>query len=407
MLHHFTRFAAVALVAGWLTCLSPANLAAAEQAVVRNTLDEAMQELAKEVHDFIGTVPAANNRLRVDAFTGPSSSGIGLVDCLKRNLKTAGVAMADVGGFSISGNFEIAADPQVPDQSVVRINTSVNKPLGGQLHEFPKVIVTKTDEVLKMLGQTVNATPTGAADVAADVASNALQALDPAAASQAIVRGAENPQTPASLGTPPPAGVVPAGQPGGPTLSLARFAPNSPFGVEVLIRRPGGLAPCAFNPVDLKAGVARVALAEGDVYVLKIHNSSGLPVGAAVAIDGINVFSFSKNVEWNRLGKMVIMPGAAMVNGWHDDGDFSFAFQVSHYGDSAAAHFGADKGVGTINVIFYQTGRGMGVGDGQIGTKIGERIVVPYGRAVTHFLQPLGSVAIHYNRAGHPGDLPQ
>jgi len=385
----------------------PSRCHAVEPPVVRNTMEEAMQELAKEVHGFLDTVPAANNRLRVDAFTGPSSSGIGLVDCLKNRLKAEGIAMADVGGFSVSGNFEIGEDPQAPKQTVVRINTSVNKPLGGALHEFPKVIVTKTDEVLKMLGQTVNSTPEGAAGVASDIPNPEQQALtNLPAVSQRIEQAANQPQTPASLGSPPPAGLTGPGQPTGPTLSVARFSPQSPYGVEVLIRRPEGLLPCQFDPEQLKAGIARVALSEGDVYVLKLLNATPRQVGAAVTIDGINVFGFSKNPDWNRLGKMVIMQGAAMVNGWHDDGDFSFAFQVSHYGDSAAAHFGADKGVGTINVIFYEIGLGMGVGGPEIGTKLGERVVVPYRSQVTHFLQPLGSVAIHYNRAGHPKDLP-
>ena len=100
--------------------------------------------------------------------------------------------------------------------------------------------------------------------------------------------------------------------------SLVKPSSRSPFGIEIMVGDKTRQA-------DQRNGEAYVGLDLGEEYAIKLTNQSQTEMAAAVTIDGLNVFHFSKlrATAPNRVGEpmyqyYVLGPGTSqIVNGWH------------------------------------------------------------------------------------------
>ncbi|MBW3597044.1 MAG: hypothetical protein KY475_07185 [Planctomycetes bacterium] len=145
-----------------------------------------------------------------------------------------------------------------------------------------------------------------------------------------------------------------------PPKSLVRADKTGQFGMEILRKGPDGVYEPV--PVDDEDGFLFISLDIGDVYAIRLLNNTGRLAGATVTIDGLNIFTFSENPGYQRLGKIIVPPGSegAIIKGWHKTNAASYSFKVADVGEAAVAEVknggdGAlqiDDAVGIITATF-------------------------------------------------------
>jgi hypothetical protein len=141
-----------------------------------------------------------------------------------------------------------------------------------------------------------------------------------------------------------------------------KIAPSlkSPYRVEVLVKGPGAKQSAARSPI-LKDGQAFVDINRGDIYEVRIHNLSEYDTAITLAIDGLDVYTFSEDRDAkgnSRFSHYII--GARQVAdilGWHKTiekgrSDNVISFLVTDYGKGAASQKKAIGKVGVITVTF-------------------------------------------------------
>ncbi|TVQ01854.1 MAG: hypothetical protein EA381_04490 [Planctomycetaceae bacterium] len=136
-----------------------------------------------------------------------------------------------------------------------------------------------------------------------------------------------------------------------------RTSADSPFGLEVLVTRGSGAEPRRpeLEPAGDRGQRAFVRLANGDEYVVRLHNRSATEVAVTLTIDGLSMFAFS---ETGNFGSQVLVPpgGRVDIPGWFINDRLTDAFEVSGYAKSAAASVGVPvTDVGTITAAFYES----------------------------------------------------
>jgi hypothetical protein len=322
----------------------PLSLAAAEdepEAEVRLTqIDKAFDELSGTIKRFFKA--QGQTEVVLEPFTGKAleindkgnevgerdvveGTSAGLVKRLQDRLTSGDDALTVVpdGALRIAGNFRGMMD-RVSDSYCVIVDAAINDVEGRQAHSLTKYIITDEATGLALMGAT-GELPLASA---AGGTSEALQEARAKVAQQFAVQA-----TPAAIA--------------GPAGSILRPAPDSPFGIELLVQGSDG----QYRPLAPTAGEFNLGL--GDKYAVRIYNDSPDACGVTLTIDGINALAFSRTPSYRGLGKYFVRGGkTALVKGWHDLGPTVHQFEVMTFGDTPAASLGATGGVGAITAVF-------------------------------------------------------
>lgn len=384
----------IILLAAGVVGGSVANVAMAEDtANIHPKFSEAILSIAADVAKYVKTEPETDGGIRVGSWQGPGGGGGMVSVALRQQLTAADVTLSKVGGFSISGNYE--QDENDLGRHVTVLTASIKNPGGNEVHVLRRRLITDDRIAIELFGATVDNTAASDAEETYDAektgkrpAETPVQSI---AKTQSNIRETiANPKTTTAH--------VGIGSAGG--KSVVRFGAKSPYGVELLVRDAtgGDYTPCA---IGFDNGLSHTDIKRSQVYAIRIHNGSGSPVGASVSIDGINMFSFSDNPYWKKLGKVLIRPGGGIIKGWAGQGMSVNEFTIVEYGESAIAELGLVEGMGSITVVFHPafesksaTGRGKSVDNA-------------LNSAHARFSDDvLGSVSIKYIRESVPVDLP-
>ena len=375
-------------------------------------LDDALASMANEIAKYISAEQESQSQIKVGSFDGPPASSAGpritkgLTEALEgKEVNGQKIKIAQLGGYSVTGDY---AGGERNGKFIVRIDATIKDAQGNSAHQLTERIITSLEDGLKIMGTTVNTSQADDDD-------------DPPPVEATPDNPAETTTT--TTTAPPESAKTDAETPAldeqqvakkvlekikNPTIhhvdNVFFASKSSPYGVELLIKNEQGYASIPADLALLSQGFGKVDLSEDQVFAIRIWNKTGRPVGLALTIDGINVFAFSENPFWKKLGKMVLLPGSAVVKGWHEVGDVSREFAITKYGDSAAARFGATEGVGTVTATFYETIQTRG---GEFGVGLGQRTRMAYKSVPASFGKVVSAVSVKYLRpAGHPSDLP-
>lgn len=130
----------------------------------------------------------------------------------------------------------------------------------------------------------------------------------------------------------------------------SRASDDSPFGVEIRVRRGTGSDSTPRKPTD-QEGQSFVKLSRGEEYVVRLHNRAKFEVAVTLTIDGLSMFAFSK--ENNFDSQILVPPGTVVdVPGWYITSDNTDAFEITSYSKSAAASQGLSGGIGVMTAAF-------------------------------------------------------
>ncbi|MCA9245468.1 MAG: hypothetical protein KDA42_00105 [Planctomycetales bacterium] len=388
-IRQFLFVALAALVLPTLAFVTSANAADSDES---SKLADAMQSLAREVAQFVENEKETGGQIRIKNFDGPSSGGARIVKLLKESLGKMDdkVKMVDIGGYTVSGEF---MGDKRDDQYVAIIEAKIKNNSGNTVHNLRKKIVTNIEEGLSLFGpSSVDLSESSSSKTTADSSKPDAKKPEekPLTDSSAVASKVD-----ASISKP---NVFVQN-------NVAMLSDKSPYGIELLIKEESGYVACPVESSALAAGFAKVHVDPQKVFAIRVYNHSDRPVGLSLAIDGINVFAFSKNDYYRQLGKMVIYPGKSTILGWHFDGPISHEFLVTHYGDSAAARLGATEGLGMVTGTFFEL-LPPRRGKDDLGIGFGKETVMEYQNVPAYFGKPLGAVSIRYERPDHPVDLP-
>ncbi len=331
---------------GLLTVLVLATLAppswADDEVVLNKRLEEAVDELAAKVADYVKNT-AGVSTVSVGAFTegqggfiasfGPAIKKM-MIDRLAGSHQITTQARQNV---SFKGEYTYFADAG-------KVQLSVAVMQDGLPRKRFTADVYNVSDVAAMFGAT------GVLSV-----SNSKQRIKDL--NTTIVQPA--PQ------------VIPAAAPAaGNSPSRALAAKNGQFAVEIWRLKSDKYAlpnPSDedYEPLPIERDTdnfLRVNLELKDRYAVRLINNTPRLAAATLTIDGLNLFAFSEIDNYRKLGKVVVPPGpkGVLIKGWHRNNNTSNAFEVCDVGESAAAQVqnGAsslvvvDDQIGVISVLF-------------------------------------------------------
>jgi len=379
----------------WLAvtvCAALPASAAAKDKAAPVCFTKAMDQLAADIASFLKNDKAAAGAVQIGSFEGPGSGGPRIAAGLKARLeKDPDVSISLFGGYKLVGKYE---QGKHEGKHVTVITAGINNSAGNLVREIPRRIVTSTQLQIELFGPAA----VDLTEVVVDSDKPGEQPVrDAGVEGERIVRAITA-----------PANFIGA-DPRGVASSVARFSQNAPYSVQIVRRDTSVTTRAVYRPVIYKtsdpSGFASVGLGAGDVYGIRIFNQSGRPVGVSITIDGLNIFAFSQNTAWRKLGKLVVPTGGATIRGWHHAGTISHEFVITQYGNSAAAQFNQIDGVGTITVAFHEVKLGEG-SKAVNATGLGGKITTRYKESRASFTNLLGAVSLKYLRPIHPEGLP-
>ena len=196
--------------------------------------------------------------------------------------------------------------------------------------------------------------------------------------------------------------------------TLVSSAEGSPYRVEILAGPigDGKVRPTLARPARLEKGFAVIEVERGEVYEVRIHNSSPEEVAAKIFVDGIDVFQFSDDRDPKDPAKPkfshFIVAGrtdSETIPGWHKCvvGPENFlSFLVTAYGQGASTKgVSAQGAVGVVQVQFalckllHPDGRPRGAGNE---TGFGPPREVKQQEVKREVGPPIDVVSIRYTR---------
>jgi hypothetical protein len=133
------------------------------------------------------------------------------------------------------------------------------------------------------------------------------------------------------------------------TGTQVRATPTSPYGIEVLV---GSGDRYAARGPEVKEGLAFLPLRREETYAVRLINDSPYDAAVTLTVDGLNMFAFSDNPAYRKLGKVLVPPGGSVIKGWHLTDDRTSQFQVKAYAESAASELHSGVGIGMITASF-------------------------------------------------------
>ncbi len=365
--------------------------ATAQDGDMSPTFTSAIESIGDEVVKYIKAQQNDSAQIAVGTFVGPSPSNsnagvrivVSLRECLQKSMR-----VADSGSYNISGEFR---GEKVDGKFVTVIETAIKDGLGAQLHRLRKKVITNEEEGIAFFGPT-----------SLDLTSqpNTTLVSTGAKKTEAIINSIVSPSVHLDG-------------------NIIRPSANSPYGIE--IQRKSG---SSYEAMALQndGRLAKVALGEHDVYSVRIFNDSKKPIGVKLTIDGINVFAMSDNPSYH--GKDVTMAlcpcSKSRIKGWYLTDKHSAEFQVAKFGETAAAKLGAFENMGTVTARFFDATpkgplncapcedptAGAGEQTRSLGTKLGKKTKMDYGRLEVSFGHLLAAVSARYVKSDLPTDLP-
>lgn len=354
-----------------------------QDADIAPTLTAAVQSMGDEIVRFVSAQNNNSAQIAVGTFVGPgpqsSNAGVRIVVGLRAHLKKS-MRVGDSGAYSITGEFR---GQKLDGKFVTIIEAAIKDSLGTQLHRLRKKIITDEEEGVAFFGPTtLDLTET----TGSVLASTGEKKTD------AIVDSIVNPKV--NLDN-----------------NIIRPSPSSPYGVELLLRTADGYESMK---MESDGRIAKVGLGEKQIYAVRLHNDSRQPIGVKLTIDGINVFAMSENPLYR--GKDITMAmcpcSSSRIKGWYLNDRTSAEFEVAKFGETAAANFGAFEKMGTITARFFSAKANSKLNcppcdkSRSLGTKLGRKTDMNYGRLNVSFGNMLGSVSVRYVKETPPADLP-
>lgn len=358
--------------------------ATSQDADVAPTLTAAIQSMGDEIAKYVTAQNNASAQVAVGTFVGPgpqsSNAGVRIVVALREHLKGK-MRIGDSGAYSITGEFR---GQKLDGKFVTVIEAAIKDSLGTQLHRLRKKIITDEEEGIAFFGPTsLDLTKTKTTGAFLTSAKNK---------SDAIVDAIVNPKV--NLDN-----------------NIIRPSAGSPYGIELLLKTSHGYESI---PVVSDGRLAKAAIAENQVYAIRLHNDSREPIGVKLTIDGINVFAMSENPSYR--GKDITMAmcpcSASRIKGWYLNDNHSAEFAVAKFGETAAATFGAFEKMGTITARFFSASAKGKLNcppcekSRSLGTKVGATTKMSYGRLDVSFGEILGAASVRYIKETPPDDLP-
>ncbi|WP_406695168.1 hypothetical protein V5E97_29440 [Singulisphaera sp. Ch08] len=389
---------AVLMAAGLIASPRPAT---AQEPPASATLEEIVLDAAKSIADLAGKESVMVGQIVPSKDLENSNGGPGierLIEDSLRSLKTVTV-LPNGASFEVTGSvFFVATPSQEPIEvglKVIRLNLKLTKAATGEESSVPITRFIKNNTQIIRIVQPSGSLP-----------------LDPTKPDPE--QRAERNKTIQELLKNPQSFIDPAHP------SLVSSAKESPYKVEILA---GPLGDGSVRPTrgrDATAetnGLPFVNIARGEVYEIRIHNTSPGEVAAQVFIDNIGVFAFSDDHDPNDPSRPkyshVIIPGAKggeavveTIPGWHkslkSEPNYQ-AFLVTAYGQGASSKLGqsAHGKVGVIQVLFSrcfalaQDGKSKSPGNE---TGFGPGRNIEQEEAHREIEPPIDSVSVRYTR---------
>ncbi len=380
--------------------------------VQANDLSEAVKRMAKNIQSFLAA--DGQNILEMRDFSGPGTGGRAIRAALERELKEQGLEVVALGANSqLRGDFQLKED----NPGILVIRAIMVDRAGREISTFREKVkdeeVTDVEDITRVLGSTVDLRQEGQAEDGGQNNLSESNGTDSDGGSENADGAAEKTLTSVSKDQ---ASKIeqsqekPAFVASGELGSVIAASENSPFKIELLVRRNGA---SDFVPLKMEdqGGFSFASLEDGDVYRIGVYNDADHDVGVKISIDGINTFVLSEVPEFRELGAWVLRSRRKMVvTGWYVDPGRALEFLVSSSGDQGRLPPPSD--IGTITAQFFHA---WGAGDPTPAvervkfrsqqTVAGRKVPQKSGIGRAHIgKQLLGSVSLRYKRP--PVDLP-
>ena len=347
------------------------------------TLNSAIEKMGDEVVRYVKAQQDDSVQIAVGTFVGPgpqsSNAGARIVVALRNHLRGK-MRMGQTGTYSITGEFR---GEKMDGKFVTVIEASIKDTLGTVLHRLRKKIITDEEEGIAFFGPS-------SLDLTKAAGTTLISTGE--SKSTSIVDSIVKPKVHLSS-------------------NIIQTSPTSDYGIELLLKTDNGYQSM---PVKNESGLAKVALGEHQVYAVRLHNKSRKPIGVKLTIDGVNVFAMSSKAAYK--GKDITMAlcpcSTSRIKGWYINDLESAEFQVAKFGETAAASFGAFENMGTITARFFDASPKGPLNcppcerTRSLGTKVGAKTKMNYGRLDVGFGELLGSVSVRYTKDELPADLP-
>jgi hypothetical protein len=303
------------------------------------TLRDSLKGLAQEI---LNVVKKDQNQTSIaidDTFSAPpgfdANGGPGISEALKSLLQELDPGVVQKRAFlSLRGRYDKSQDPRDSSLILVKVTAEIIDQNGKRVDE--KVAeVRDTGMVAELLGATVALPPAASREKRNEIL---RQIID-----------------------------KPSYTPAGTEI---KSAPDRPFGVEILVTSKDQAPQEAKGWANVPARAPRdedgqpfVDIKRDEVYAIRIHNDfeydgTKYEAAVAVAIDGIDVFTFSEirnpKTKQPKYTHYVCPPGQSTIPGWHKTNERSDSFLVTEYGKGAVSKLAnASRGkVGVITVRF-------------------------------------------------------
>ncbi len=298
-------------------------LAIGSPARASNNLRLEMAEVAKKVKELLDG--RGDDSIAVGQFTGPShmssNSGPAIAKMLGEELEKVGVKVQKRANLEMKGDY-LDVEDKKNKQMAALLKGRILDRSGTVITEFERGIFG--DETLaSMFGLTVQLPPSGD-----------LKARD-----KALREGFDNPKTYI-------------------TSTRISAGPGSPYAVEMLIKAGDQWLPRPAAPgMGDEKGFAFVPIKRQEIYAVRLINDSPYEAAVSLAIDGMNVFSFSdvrdEITGRPKYSQWVFPPKSkGDILGWYRTNQVSDSFMVMEYAKSAAVELQSTAPVGTITASF-------------------------------------------------------
>lgn len=317
------------------------------------------KSLSEEVTKFLKNTDSGQQKVRLGDFaaSGPSlppgATGGGIVAALQTELGKERIDNSST--LELRGNFFYLSEASTPNDKFIKVTAQLLDTKKGEVvreFQFKNLIKSVTD-IVKTVG--------------------ASGALDPSATS-------DKRREDVAKSIPE----APGKKPENPTVVIsgseihAKINDKNFYGVE--LRSNIKDAPGKPNPQkpEEKDGLPFVPLNKGEVYVLRIINSTSKEVGVSVAIDGVDMFHLSETFpNKNKQRYYFVEPnGEITIEGWHRNTQQIFEFLVDDVEKGVVSQLKVDlpnlkNKIGTITVGFNDVISGDIKSRGQVGTAEG------------------------------------
>jgi hypothetical protein len=286
---------------------------AAVPAQAQSALERELTEVAKKLQERLskeGVKAVAlgdiTGRAKLAANGGP-----GIQKILAQKLQDLGVTVDANSKFEVKGDF---TDVEEGEDKILSVKLTIRlvDPNDEELMKIPRII-QGSESVDRILGITGNFTPGGDKKQQSDERKQNLK--DPPKVER---RGAR----------------VRVG--------------DSPYALEVQVKKNGKFVP---RESEDRGGKTFVPLDRDEEFGLLLVNDSDFDAAAAVFLDGLSMFAFSENKEYQN----VIIPPKSqyLVEGWHLSNKKSAGFVVRDFPDNDPKLKLRDRGkLGVITVCF-------------------------------------------------------